>query len=52
MLYPFRALHLLAGVSVLATAPLARADLITNGSFETPVVSSGSFLDITTGMQP
>jgi len=50
MFYPFRALPLLVGAFALVAVSPARADLVTNGTFETPV--TGNFLDITAGSQP
>lgn len=54
MYCPFRPLLFLVGTFVLITVcPAQAANLITNGSFETPTLSSPSqFLDIAAGAQP
>src|SRR4051794_10991211 len=53
MYYRFRALMLLVSAIMFLTPRLARADLITNGSFEVPTVTSGSqFLNIVAGSEP
>lgn len=49
---PIRVLNITTGAFLLIAVRPARAALLTNGSFESPAVSSGSFLDITAGMQP
>ena len=48
----FRTLVALMGVFVFITASPAQTNLITNGSFEVPIVTSGSYWNISPGTEP